>query len=212
MPASTQKLFVAAAALDTPRPGLRLRDPAARAGGARGTGVIDRLWFVGSGDPVMATDEYVAFVDHTHDARPPCARRLEQLADQIRDRGRAPIAGRDLGDDARYDEPSPGRAAGRPATSTTATSDRSARSRSTTGTAPDGSDVPSDDPAVTRATILTGLLVRPGIRWVPPPGDRPPADASRVAQLTSPPMTRDRLGDAATSDDTTAELITRSSA
>ena len=55
------------------------------------------LWFVGSGDPVIATDEFVAFVDRAgtapdHRVHPPRAARRPD-----RDRGHPPDPGRDRG-------------------------------------------------------------------------------------------------------------------
>ena len=71
VPASTQKLS-SPLRRSTRSPRTSPSRPRLLAPGAPEQGVVERLCFVGSGDPVMATDEYVAFVDQQAGARPPC--------------------------------------------------------------------------------------------------------------------------------------------
>ena len=56
LPASTQKLLVATAALTTLGPDFRFETRAVASGPGA---AVERLWVVGAGDPVMRTAEFV---------------------------------------------------------------------------------------------------------------------------------------------------------
>ena len=207
VPASTQKLFVAAAALDTLTPDFAF-ETRLLAPGAPEQGVVERLWFVGSGDPVMATDEYVAFVDQQARRQTTVYTHLEQLADQIVTAGIRQIPGGIVGDDSRYDDRrqvdgwSPGYVAdgdvGPMSALEVNDGNRTLAPRR-----------PSDDPAVSAATILTDLLVARGVQVGAPSRGTAPADATEVAKITSPPLRDIVSAMLTTSDALTAELLAK---
>jgi D-alanyl-D-alanine carboxypeptidase/D-alanyl-D-alanine-endopeptidase (penicillin-binding protein 4) len=90
LPASTQKLLTAAAALTTLGPDFRFETSVeATSDGPN----LDRLWFVGVGDPVIRTAQYMDEGVSTS---------LESLADAIVAKGIRRI-GTVVGDDSRYD-------------------------------------------------------------------------------------------------------------
>jgi len=102
-PASSQKLFVAAAALDRLGPSYRFattvvatRPPVA--------GVVDDLWMVGGGDPLLATPEYATAlhasrVTSTYPITP-----VASLADQVAAAGVRQVRNGIHGDDSRYEQ------------------------------------------------------------------------------------------------------------
>lgn len=99
IPASTQKVLVATAALE--RIGGRERfTTELRAAGPPRDGVIaGPLWMVGSGDPLLATSDYAA----TFKNQPQLFTDLAELADQVVAAGVRAIRGGVVGDESRYD-------------------------------------------------------------------------------------------------------------
>ena len=96
--ASTQKLLTAAAALATLGPDFafqtRVVAPEAPADGS-----VDRLWLVGSGDPVLSTGDYAGFLQANGETRGSVTTSLESLADSIVAKGVRDVPGGIVGDD-----------------------------------------------------------------------------------------------------------------
>lgn len=103
-PASTQKLLVGAAALDVLGPSFRFATSVVAARPPVG-GVVDDLWLVGGGDPVLAAPDYI---DHL-ESQPLTAgviptTQLVALAAQLDAAGVRRVAGTIHGDDSRYEQ------------------------------------------------------------------------------------------------------------
>ena len=100
VPASSTKLFTAAAALRVLGAGHRFRT-AVRVVSPPVDGVVaGDLWLVGGGDPVLGTEAWAAQLDA--DRR--LYTSLDQLADQVVAAGVRRIDGRILGDESRFDD------------------------------------------------------------------------------------------------------------
>lgn len=100
IPASTQKLVTAAAALEVLGPDHTYSTRAVASTAPVG-GVLDGdLHLVGGGDPLLVTDVYRLITDMSDDQAPS---RFEDLADQIVASGITRITGSVLGDEGRYD-------------------------------------------------------------------------------------------------------------
>jgi len=101
-PASTQKLLVAAAALDQLGPGFRFVTsvvaPAAPQGGA-----VDALWLVGAGDPMLATGDYAAHIGSQARTVGSPLTPLDGLADAVAAAGVRSVKSGIHGDDSRYE-------------------------------------------------------------------------------------------------------------
>jgi serine-type D-Ala-D-Ala carboxypeptidase/endopeptidase (penicillin-binding protein 4) len=189
LPASTQKLPVAAAALARLGPDFRFRTEIAATGPMAG-GVLDGdLVLVGGIDPALGTP---AFAAHVNPKRPRTP--LEALADQVARIGIAHISGDVLGDASVLpDEPvAPGWL------------DRYLRSGNTarsSGLTVDGGrrvfveggrwrSLPADDPAAQAAIALAELLLERGITIGGGAGAAPGsgAGAAVIGQVHSPPL------------------------
>jgi serine-type D-Ala-D-Ala carboxypeptidase/endopeptidase (penicillin-binding protein 4) len=98
-PASTIKIVTAAAALDVLGPTTRYRTTV-HASEPPVQGVVrGDLWLVGSGDPVLSTDEWAS-----NFTREQPYTSLNRLAENLAAAGVRVIEGRVLGDDSRYDD------------------------------------------------------------------------------------------------------------
>jgi D-alanyl-D-alanine carboxypeptidase/D-alanyl-D-alanine-endopeptidase (penicillin-binding protein 4) len=101
-PASTQKLLVAAAALDVLGPNYRFTTKVV-ASAPPVAGRVGQLWLVGGGDPLLATPAFTAWWD----AQPRYAgdpmTDLATLAASVRAAGVTAVTGTVHGDDSRYD-------------------------------------------------------------------------------------------------------------
>ncbi len=99
IPASTLKLLTSSVALDVLGP-THMYKTSVRAAAAPVGGVVNGdLWLVGSGDPLLATQDYV----HTFRRPPEPATPLETLADKVVAAGVTQVTGRIIGDESRYD-------------------------------------------------------------------------------------------------------------
>ena len=101
-PASTQKILVASAALAALGPDFRYETRVVSDGAPR-DGVVGTVWMVGSGDPTLASPEYIqSLADRPrfqlHEATP-----LTALADGLKAAGVTTVTGGIVGDDSRYD-------------------------------------------------------------------------------------------------------------
>jgi D-alanyl-D-alanine carboxypeptidase/D-alanyl-D-alanine-endopeptidase (penicillin-binding protein 4) len=198
-PASTQKLLTAAAALTV------LGDRHAFttkvvADGDPATGRVNRLWIVGGGDPVLATAPYAEAISTP----------LESLADGIVAAGVREVTGGIGGDDARYAD-----------AWYLPTWEPTYRTKFEVGpvaalTVNDGivlfrgKPVIVDDPAAYAAAELSGLLRARGVRVDGPPShETAAANAVPVASATSKPLRDIVAAMLSTSDNLTAEMLTR---
>ena len=102
IPASTQKLFTATAALDELGPEFRYETKAVAASAPK-NGEVQHLWLVGSGDPGITTAEAAARLAAAPLTKGDQITPLETLADAIVKAGVHSIPGGIDGDDSRYD-------------------------------------------------------------------------------------------------------------
>src|SRR5262245_36726577 len=196
LPASTQKLLTAAAALTTLGPDFRFdTDVEATSEGP----TLDRLWFVGVGDPVIRTAQYMDEGVSTP---------LESLADAIVAKGIRRI-GAVVGDDSRYD-------------SVRFLPTWNASYRTDFDIMPvgalevtqsvafvNGKPVAADDPAIFAASELTRLLRARGVSVGEPTRGVVPDGATSVASVTSQPLRTIVRWMLLTSDNMTAEMLTK---
>lgn len=213
IPASTLKLLTASAALDVLGPEHRFTTRAV-AGAEASNGLIDGdLVLVGGGDPLLTTDLNRLARRIGDDLHPTS---LEQLADQVAASGVRLIAGRVVGDESRYD-----------AVRTVDAWPERYVTQNQSGplsalTVDDGYDVSldldegevvrrrSDDPARSAASTFSRLLTERGILvGGEPTTGTAPSGAVAVAAVDSAPLT-DVIGELLiTSDNQTAELLTK---
>jgi len=196
LPASTQKLLTAAAALTTLGPDFRFEtNVEATSDGP----TLDRLWFVGIGDPVIRTAQYMDEGVSTS---------LESLADAIVAKGIRRI-GTVVGDDSRYD-------------SVRFLPSWNASYRIDFDIMPvgalevtqsvafvNGKPVAAEDPAIFAASELTRLLRARGVSVGEPTRGVAPDGATRVASVTSQPLRTIVRWMLLTSDNMTAEMLTK---
>jgi D-alanyl-D-alanine carboxypeptidase/D-alanyl-D-alanine-endopeptidase (penicillin-binding protein 4) len=196
LPASTQKLLTAAAALTTLGPDFRFETNAVASGDGP---AIDRLWFVGAGDPVIRTAAYMDEGVSTS---------LESLADAIVARGIRRI-GTVVGDESRYDTQR-----FVPSWSPTYRIDfdiepMGALEVTESVALVNGKPVVFDDPAVYAASELTRLLRSRGVTVGEPTSGIAPESATRVASVTSQPLKVIVRWMLATSNNLAAEMLTK---
>jgi serine-type D-Ala-D-Ala carboxypeptidase/endopeptidase (penicillin-binding protein 4) len=100
VPGSLEKLVTAVAALDVLGPDHRFRTAIVATAAPDDSGAVDGdAWFVGSGDPLLATAAYAARFENQPQVRTP----IEDLADALVRAGVTRIDGRLVGDESRYD-------------------------------------------------------------------------------------------------------------
>jgi serine-type D-Ala-D-Ala carboxypeptidase/endopeptidase (penicillin-binding protein 4) len=209
IPASTEKLLTAAAALTVLGPDFKYETKAVAATAPQG-GTLDRLWIVGAGDPILATGDYLAYRQTQPTSRHAIATRLEPLADAIATRGVKQIPGGVVGDDSRYDQqryvPSwPTSYRTDPVIGPLGALTVNGGYRLT-----GGRPVPVDDPALATASTLTTLLQARGIQVGPAAAHIPvPATTTPVASVTSPTLRDIVMFFLRSSDDLTGELLTK---
>jgi len=209
IPASTEKLLTAAAALTVLGPDFKYKTRAVAATAPQG-GTLDRLWIVGAGDPILATGDYLAYRQTQPTSRNAIATRLEPLADAIAAQGVKRIPGGVVGDDSRYDQqryvPSwPTSYRTDPVIGPLGALTVNGGYRLT-----GGRPVPVDDPALATASTLTTLLQARGIQVGPAAAHIPvPATTTPVASVTSPALRDILMFFLRSSDDLTGELLTK---
>jgi D-alanyl-D-alanine carboxypeptidase/D-alanyl-D-alanine-endopeptidase (penicillin-binding protein 4) len=171
-------------------------------------GVVESLWLVGSGDPVLSTSDYVSYLASDGRTVRRVTTSLDALADAVVDAGVTSIPGGVLVDDGRYDDQRYVPAWG--------------SSYRTDEVGPLGALMvndgwadfsgpprqPADDPGLHAADVFTGLLEERGVDVESPPARQPAPDgAVTLAGVTSPPL-RDIVGGMlSASDAVTAELL-----
>jgi D-alanyl-D-alanine carboxypeptidase/D-alanyl-D-alanine-endopeptidase (penicillin-binding protein 4) len=207
--ASTQKLFVAAAALSSLGPdstfSTRVVAPSPPADGA-----VDKLWLIGGGDPVLSTGDYVSFLQSQGKTKGDVTTSLESLADMIVAKGVRSVPGGVVGDDSRYDEQR-----------YVPTWKDSYRTDGEIGplsalTVNDGYSTWSparkvvvDDPTRNAAAELTDLLRARGVQLGPPDVGTAPGNTTDIASIASPPLKAIVASMLSSSDNETAEMLTK---
>jgi len=206
LPASNMKLLTATALLDKLGPGYTFKTTVLAAAGPV-SGVVDgNLYLVGGGDPLLRTPSYVSSVQYSG----PVYTNVDDLVALLEAAGVRQVTGSVLADESRYD--SVRYVASWPASyaeqgdvgplSAVGIND---------GTATAPSLVPTGDPPpVQSAGVLTQLLEQAGVGVGGAPGEgSPPAGATVLARLVSPPL-KLILGEVLRESDNTAmELMTK---
>lgn len=208
VPASTTKIVTGVAALQVLGPDTRFRTTV-KAAAEPVDGVVDGdVWLVGGGDPVLATDEYIARYDE-----PQLHTDIETLADAIADAGITHILGGIVGDESRYDtkriveswDPVFVRDHESGPLSALSVNDGF---RVFPSTRSNLAAVPAEEPATHAARVLADLLAERGVKVG---GEvrtgSAPADGVELAAITSAPVTEVVGQMLAASDNTTAELL-----
>jgi D-alanyl-D-alanine carboxypeptidase/D-alanyl-D-alanine-endopeptidase (penicillin-binding protein 4) len=206
--ASTQKLLVGAAALATLSPEFTYETKVV-APAAPNDGSVDKVWLVGSGDPVLSTATYAAFIQAKDKTRGDVTTSLESLADAIVAKGVQKIPGGIVVDDSRYD-----------AERYRPTWKDSYRTGGDIGplgalTVNDGFSaweprkLVVDDPALNAGTQLQQLLKARGVQVGAVTRGNAPSDAAVVAAIKSPPLKDIVTSMLRSSDNLTAELLVK---
>lgn len=210
VPASTEKLATAVAALDILGPETRFRTAVVAAAAPADGVVAGDLWLVGSGDPLIATDDYLARFRR----QPQIHTDLESLADAVTAAGVRQVQGRIVGDEthfdgARYVPSWPPRYIEQNQTgplSALTVNDGFAAFPPTPDSG--GEEMAAADPPTHAAAVLTFLLGARGITVGAPAAAGPrPAEAVEVAGVNSPPVREIVAQMLRESDNTTAELL-----
>jgi serine-type D-Ala-D-Ala carboxypeptidase/endopeptidase (penicillin-binding protein 4) len=211
IPASSQKLFTAVAALEELGPDFRFETTVV-APAPPSDGRVDQLWLVGGGDPVLATPEFAAELatEPFYEQTDVVTTSLVELADAVVAAGVRQVPGGVHGDDSRYeavrylpkwrDAYRTGGQIG-PLGALTVNDGYSVLNPT---------PVPIDDPATFAASELARLLEERGVQVGASAGRSNAApNAAVVASVRSRPL-RDIVGGMLrSSDNLTAELLTR---
>jgi len=211
IPASNEKLLVAAAALAELGPRHRYTTTVNAESAPNGQGVVaGDLWLVGGGDPLLTTRRYAGTSDRQAEAHTA----LEDLADQVVDAGVTEVQGRVLGDESRYDTTRyvaawPSRFIDQNQTGPlSALSVNDALSSFPSTAEPGRAETASANPPALAAQAFLDLLTRRGVRVTGgAAAGTAPVQAPVVAELRSAPL-RDITAQLLTwSDNQTAELL-----
>ncbi|MDP9073403.1 MAG: D-alanyl-D-alanine carboxypeptidase/D-alanyl-D-alanine-endopeptidase [Actinomycetota bacterium] len=207
-PASSQKLFVALAALDRLGPDYRFTTTvvAARPPVA---GVVDALWMVGGGDPLLATAPYIAALHASRVTSGYQPTPVASLADQLAAKGVKAVSNGIHGDDSRYERLrylptwSPAINHGEFDVGPLGALEVDQGLESWTPA------VVTPDPAAHGAAVLAQLLTARHVTGTPGVDQTAPAGAAVLASVTSAPMSQIILAMLQASDNQIAELLVR---
>jgi D-alanyl-D-alanine carboxypeptidase/D-alanyl-D-alanine-endopeptidase (penicillin-binding protein 4) len=205
-PASTEKLLTAAAALAAFGPDYRFRTTVYAPAAPRAH-AVDRLWFVGSGDPVLSTPGYAAALARAPLTRGSVTTPIGSLVDAIVAAGVTAVPNGIIGDDHLFDTsrqlaiwPPRFVVNGEVGPLGALTVD-------------DGFVQPigtrADDPAVNAAAVLKNLLTARGVDVGPVGHATAPKSAVAIASVSSPPLHDIVASMLSSSDNLTAELLLR---
>jgi D-alanyl-D-alanine carboxypeptidase/D-alanyl-D-alanine-endopeptidase (penicillin-binding protein 4) len=208
IPASTQKILTAAAALVVLGPDARFTTRAV-ATQAPQDGVLDKLFLVGGGDALLMTPDVQALREEVPELRGTPTTSMAALADSIAASGVKRIPGGIAADDTRYE-----------ALRYIPTWDEDYRTEGQVGplgalTVNGGFRVlrppqPADDPAIFATEKLGELLEDRGIEIGRSPGhETAPPNAVEIGKVESPPLTELLGEDLSTSNNLGTELLTR---
>ena len=100
IPASTQKVLTATAALARLEPNTRFRTEIRSDAVASGTTLNGDLWLIGGGDPLLETSDYTKTQKHESDLATP----FDDLVDAVAKSGVTTITGSVVGDGRRFDD------------------------------------------------------------------------------------------------------------
>lgn len=208
IPASTEKLVTAAAALAVLGPDARLVTRAAAAKAVE-NGAVDQLFLIGGGDPLLVTPEAQAARDEIPELRGTPTTSMASLADAIKAAGITRIPGGIVADDSRYET-----------LRYLPTWKDSYRTDGQVG--PLGALTVNggfsqlrppkavDDPAIFAAEELGRLLKERGVSVGKAPSlGTAPAGAVDLAKVDSPAMTEILTEDLSTSNNLASELLVR---
>jgi D-alanyl-D-alanine carboxypeptidase/D-alanyl-D-alanine-endopeptidase (penicillin-binding protein 4) len=207
-PASTQKLLVAAAALSMLGPDFRFVTTVVAPAAPKG-GVVNGLWLVGSGDPILATPEFIAFTAPRARVRGYPYTALTSLVGAIKAAGITSVAGGVHGDDSRYDKLRflpvwpPDYKASQEVGALSALTVNEGLSQWKPVTKL------SDDPAATTASELARLMVAQRVSAAAGADGTAPANGVVVAQVASAPLSQIVEVMLSASDNLIAELLVR---
>jgi serine-type D-Ala-D-Ala carboxypeptidase/endopeptidase (penicillin-binding protein 4) len=210
IPASTQKTLVATAALAVLGPDFRYETRVVTEAPVS-DGAVGTLWLVGSGDPTLASPEYMMFLSERprfqlHQATP-----LTALADGLKAAGVTTVAGGIVGDDSRYDRTRilPGWKASYVIDNEVGPLGALLVNGGFTVFRPP--EKRADDPAAHAASELSRLATAAGIAVAGPArsGVAPPEGAVVVATVRSAPLSDIVAGMLRESDNSAAELLVR---
>jgi D-alanyl-D-alanine carboxypeptidase/D-alanyl-D-alanine-endopeptidase (penicillin-binding protein 4) len=208
LPASAQKLLVAAAALETMGPDFRYETKVVAPAAAQ-DGTVDQLVMVGSGDPVIESSDYVDSLATQPRRKGGVVTSLEMLANQIVASGVKRVRNGIVGDDSRYDQQ---RTVAGWSPSYLADGDVGPLGALTVNDGLSSFNPPhnASDPAVNAASKLTDLLVAQGVQVGGTPSHGvAPQNAVEITKIASPSL-RDIVGSMlTTSDALTAELLAK---
>jgi D-alanyl-D-alanine carboxypeptidase/D-alanyl-D-alanine-endopeptidase (penicillin-binding protein 4) len=211
IPASTEKLLIAAAALRILGPEFHYETKVVAAT-PPGSGAVPKLWLVGAGDSVLATGDYAFYLQGQPVTRGVAVTtRMESLADAVVAQGVRSIPGGVVGDDARYDAqryvPS------WPVSYRTDPEIGPLGALTVNGgyTLVGGRRLtPVADPALSAAETLTRLLQARGVQvGAAAAHGQPPAGAVTVASVSSPPLRDIVTSDLRASNNMTTELLVK---
>ncbi|MGH9223403.1 MAG: D-alanyl-D-alanine carboxypeptidase/D-alanyl-D-alanine endopeptidase [Acidimicrobiales bacterium] len=205
IPASAMKLLTGAVVLSRLGADSRYVTPV-RAAGPAADGAIGDLWFVGTGDPLLATADFAAIAGWLETPRP--ATSMESLADRIFNAGVRRI-GRLLGDESRYDgqryvptwEPH--------YATTPEVGPQSALNVNSGYVQWRPRAIPATSPATNGANVLAGLLRARGIAVGSTGEGRAPAQLTTIAEIESPPVSEVVAVMMRHSDNLAAELLVK---
>ncbi len=210
IPASTQKLFTAAAAMTILGPDHRFTTTVYSSGPIGADGSVAGLYLVGGGDPVLMVPEWAAYLDaqplSVGHARTP----LDQLAAQVAALGVRSVSGIVHGDGSRYDDQRTV-ASWKPTYATSGVVGSIGALVTNGGwSAPDGSRQQAEDPAAAAAGELARMLSVAGVA-VAPTFDRAvvPPGAVQLAQISSPPLSEIVSTMLRESDNAIAEMLVK---
>ncbi len=207
IPASTLKLLTATAALDGMGKDFRYETEVVAPDKPK-DGQLDHLWLVGAGDPMLTTPEAAAKLAVDPLTKGDAITPLVALADDIVAAGVHAIPGGIVADDSRYDDTR--------YLSVWPSSYRANREIGPVGAltvndgfgGPDGSGA-ATDPAINAADQLARLLILRGVSVGPSTRGKTPPGATTIATLKSPPLHDIITAFLASSDNLTAEMLTR---
>jgi D-alanyl-D-alanine carboxypeptidase/D-alanyl-D-alanine-endopeptidase (penicillin-binding protein 4) len=210
VPASTQKILVATAALAVLGPDFRF-ETRLMTDTPPHDGAVGTLWLVGSGDPTLATPEYVTWLADRPRFALHQATALIALADGLKAAGVTTVTGGIVGDDSRYDH-----VRLVPSWKASYVIDNEAGPLGAL-MVNDGFTVfdpppekRADDPAALAASELTRLATAAGITVAAPPRSGvAPAGLTTLATVRSAPLSEVVAGMLRESDNTAAELLTK---
>ncbi len=205
IPASNQKIVVAAVALDLLGPDFTYETTVAAAGEPVGGVVEGDLYLVGGGDPLLSSDWYPTSNLERNPVQSPTS--LDALADQVAAAGITSVTGSVVGDGSRYDDElfAPGWGAGvagleaGPYDALLVNDSRVL-----------GDELKANDPNEGAAREFQRMLVERGITvGGTPTAGAAPDGAVAVASIESAPLTDVITEMLTTSDNNTAELMVK---